>query len=863
MSNQGPPGKIVELPHPAARAPSTGILAGLRGVVGKRLGGLIGALFDSVDDALFNMAERASSNQNQSRYFDGMREIRRKRQNAEQSFAEAITRRMVDFESGKLLPSAEESETPVATREPLALVDEADLEESLAINAMVDKCATRLQRPLYALEKRLAHLAGGKTVDGANNPIGPRLLSMDFNGAIRPFEIDLSVRLIVLKLFERHVLSNLEPMYDECNEFLVQAGVLPDLRYAVAVQRRRSTPPRELAAAPAATREAQIALDEIGEQLEAQPQQTDQQILDLVTELRALLAARHRAAVNPPAAGTPAVDTAPGLTPNLPARAPSPGELLNALSLMQGQLRSQPIQADAGPIADASTVKRQLLDTVRSFGGQAAPGHLGPDEDTIDLVGMIFDYALQDRNLPAPIQALLGRLQIPYLKVALMDREFVAQRNHPARRLLDQLADACVGWSEESDKDGRLYNKVQETVTTLLRDFDDDPAVFARLCNEFSEFIDKNRKRAELLERRAAEAASGRERLEAAQRIAAREILSRISGRNLPASVRDLLTRRWSNYLVLTRLRHGEDSPEWRAATRFIDDFAWSVEPKKDDQDRLRLRELTPEIERLLKQGLAATGFHEGHLQELWEEVSAIYRAQTQSSSAPAGAARPEPAQAPADHDQPAEALTIRFASSRAGEEVVFTGDAAAASADDALDAAALEALDTWLKIAQALKTGTWFEFIKDDGSRERAKLLWISTIKAMYLFVNRNGLKIAEKTAIELAEELKNQKAVVLEQVALVDRALDAILKQLREQPAAKMPEASIANATPAAAAPVRVSAQPPEAAPSLSPPATKPAVPAASTAASGAPARKPFVVPPAVDRQPAPRNPKDPGKR
>lgn len=870
MSNQGPPGKIVELPVAAARTSPARVLAALRGIAGKRLGGLMSALFDSVDDALFDMAERAGSNQNQSRYFDGMREIRRKRQQAEQLFAETIARGLVDFESGKLLPSTEAQTEAAPTREPLALVDEADLEESLAINAMVDKCVTRLQRPLYALEQRLAHLAGGKTVDAANDPIGPRRLSVALSEAIRPFEIDLSVRLIVLKLFERHVLSNLEPMYDECNEMLVQSGVLPDLRYAAAVSRRPGPPPREAAAAPAA-REAQSVLEEIGQQLDGQPQQTDHQILDLVTELRGLLAARHGPVSAPPAAGAHAMGGGPATAPNLRAGAPGPGELLNALSLMQGQLRSQASQAELGPAADAETVKRQLLDTVRSFGGQATPGHLGADEDTIDLVGMMFDYAVQDRNLPAPIQALLGRLQIPYLKVALMDREFVAQRNHPARKLLDQLADACVGWSEESDKDGRLFGKVQETVTTLLRDFDDDPSVFARLATDFSEFIDKNRKRAELLERRAAEAASGRERLESAQRIAAREILSRVSGRNLPGSVRDLLTRRWSNYLVLTRLRHGEDSPEWRAATRFIDDFAWSVEPKKDDHDRLRLREMTPEIERLLKQGLAATGFHEGHLQELWEEVSSIYRAQTEPQAAAPGSALAQTVQAPAEPPRPEEAMTIRFASSKAGEEVVFTGDAVDAQDDGTLDAATLEALDTWLKIARALKTGTWFEFVKDDGSRERAKLLWISTIKALYLFVNRNGLKIAEKTATELAEELKDQKAVILEQVALVDRALDAILKQLKEKnddATAAQPQAIPgADATPAAApstaaaAPGTARAQQAAAAPPAA--AAKQATPVVATPPAAAPARTPFVVRPAVVRPPATRDPNDPGKR
>jgi hypothetical protein len=366
--------------------------------------------------------------------------------------------------------------------------------------------------------------------------------------------------------------------------------------------------------------------------------------------------------------------------------------------------------------------------------------------------------------------------------------------------LLDELARACVGWSEDSDKDHRLYNKVQEVVASLLKDFDDDTGIFERLSADFSDFIEKNRKRAELVERRTTEAARGKERLEIAQRTAARALLTRLEGRQLPQTVRDLLSRRWSNYLVLTYLRHGEDSAEWRAATRFVEDFAWSVEPKKDDQDRLRLREMTPEIERLLRQGMAATGLHESHLDELWNEVSQIYRHNLSAS----------PARAPQVASAPVEDLTVSFAAGRPGEEIVFDSSITADDSDDDVDLAAVEALGTWLKIARALKAGTWFEFVKDDGSRERAKLLWISTIRALYLFVNRNGLKIAEKTAGELAEELKEQKAVILEQVALVDRALDAILHKLKDN-ASSAATATAADTRLASAAPPMTAMQQP----------------------------------------------------
>jgi hypothetical protein len=821
------------------------LLGLLRGVAQKRLAGLIGELFAGVDDALFDMAERAASNSNQATFFDGMREIRRKRLRAEALWQEAANRYLLDFEGGKLAPASDEAGDPrQAAASSLALVDEAELEESLAVNAMVDKAETRLNRAMYALNQRLGVLAAGRKVDHANNPLGPRMLARAFATAITEFEVGLPVKLIVLKLFERHVLAGLEPLFDECNTILVQAGVLPELRYAVPARRRDP-------AAPVVEQAAETAMAEALAEVGSHGDRSDGEIMQVVGELRSLLAAR-RGGGAPAGAGSASGGVAAG---------PAPGarELLNALTLMQEEMQAQGYGAPS--LQPSVAVKQELLRQVRRLGGPAAgAGHLGADEDTIDLVGMLFEYAVQDRNLPAPIAAMLGRLQIPYLKVALMDREFIAHRDHPARRLLDELAQACVGWSEESDKDHRLYNKVQEVVGSLLRDFDEDTGVFERLSADFTDFIEKNRKRAELVERRTTETARGKERLEVAQRIAARALLTRLEGRQLPPTVRDLLSRKWSNYLVLTFLRHGEDSAEWRAATRFIDDFAWSVEPKKDDADRLRLRQTTPEIERLLRQGLAATGLHEGHLQELWDEVAQIYRQQ----SAPAAAARAaEPAHQP-------EQITVSFAAGRAGEEVVF--GARDTVDDDDVDMAAVEALGTWLKIARALKAGTWFEFVKDDGSRERAKLLWISTIRSLYLFVNRNGLKIAEKTAGELAEELKEQRAVILEQVALVDRALDAILHKLKDgdgepaaapaapapappgPPLAAKPPGNVPNAATAAAlraqaalagvAPRPAAGVPPRPATPGAPPVAKPAEPKApATAKPTAP-----TVPPGV---------------
>jgi hypothetical protein len=85
------------------------------------------------------------------------------------------------------------------------------------------------------------------------------------------------------------------------------------------------------------------------------------------------------------------------------------------------------------------------------------------------------------------------------------------------------------------------------------------------------------------------------------------------------------------------------------------------------------------------------------------------------------------------------------------------------------------------LQAVRELKVGGWVEFIDEQGTRERAKLSWISPISGKYLFVNRRGLKVADRTAVQLATELHDQKLMILEEVPLFDRALDAIVDRLR----------------------------------------------------------------------------------
>jgi len=101
---------------------------------------------------------------------------------------------------------------------------------------------------------------------------------------------------------------------------------------------------------------------------------------------------------------------------------------------------------------------------------------------------------------------------------------------------------------------------------------------------------------------------------------------SSASTSNLPAVVHTVLSRPWANYLVLTLLRQGEESDEWKNALRFADEFVWSAQPKTTESEHTRLRALLPQLEKALRHGLATVAYHDKDVRQLMQELAQFYR---------------------------------------------------------------------------------------------------------------------------------------------------------------------------------------------------------------------------------------------
>ncbi|BAN46699.1 DUF1631 domain-containing protein [Metapseudomonas resinovorans] len=707
-------------------------------------------LFDNADDTLFEMADRASSNAEQNAFFEAMRDLRLKRKSIERAFLQKV------FESFSTLNQYEIGKAPqldAVSFDSLSLVQNDELEETVALDAMVAKVMNRDGIALGHLTTRLNTLVS-KKVDDKANPLGPRLLCEGFLDACRSLGVEIKVKLIILKLFEKYVLTELDRFYAEANQLLVAAGVLPDLRSAPA--RRQSDRPGN-AARPAQSGQAAGASE--GPAAEEGVQEVFGVLQELLSQVRGSAMPRREQ----PADAVPV----------------SSIDLLRLLSHLQQHL---PQQSSAD--YDMRFSLDQLLSRASARSGRTrVVGQV--DDDVINLVSMLFEFILDDRTLPDSLKALIGRMQIPMLKVALLDKTFFSRGSHPARRLLNEIASAALGWVEQDDAQrDSLYHRIEQVVQRLLNDFVDDPAIFSELLADFLSYTGDERRRSELLEQRTRDAEEGRAKAELARRQVEDALNQRLLGRTLPEVVVRLLQEAWSKVLLLTCLKHGVSSDEWTATLQTMDDLIWSVESHEGPEARARLLELVPGLLKSLRDGLASAAFDPFATSEFFSQLEALHVQAFQRLR------KPEPVEVLADDGLESPPLLLELPSESEAqdesepamvaviEEIVLAAPGESPTQEPEVS---LADDDEALGFVDNLRVGSWVEFQEDEEHKLRCKLAALIKPTGKYIFVNRTGMKVLEKTRMGLAVEFRRSAIRLLDDALLFDRALESVIGNLR----------------------------------------------------------------------------------
>lgn len=752
---------FADIHHGSGRNPR--LLEQARALVLPALVTAFGESLGSFDDALFDRAERAGPVQ--MAYLDGMRELRRQREPSVARFRQHLEKAWRSLEEGKPLSVDTALTDPGAGG--LSLVSETELESRLAARNLASVVGRDCKQVLARLDRRLALIAGVTDLDADHNPIGPEHVGVALHEAFSGCDFALEVRLTVIKLGERELVPQLARVYEALDQMLQQAGVIAELPSNRRVVPRRPTPqpdPTQIpgletvearsvgdteaafndeAAMPAWMARFAERLSSSGGAMPGMMGHAGAGDADaaggphaqgvLLEALHHLLqeSRSHRGAGgNRSAAGNGALDEAFD-APVGDARSLSKREMLSVLSMLQTTPSATLQGAAVGTSSEslAQRLKSEVIHNASQLGVEPGTTRLSQaDEDAIDLVGMLFDVMLDERDLEVHSRELMGKLVVPFVKVALLDRRMFVQKTHPARRLLNVLAEACEGNTGESAAERVLMAKVEEVVERLVAEFNENLAIFLTLEEEFRDFLGQHKRRIEIAERRATELQRGQERLEAARARAATELAKRLEGRRVPQTIEDFLRQPWAHHLTMALLREGEDSQMAASALALADGVLQELsEAQAQIVGKPWLQEWRHGLIKVFSSvgmGGEAAGSAIDALHDTLQAVSV---------------SRPDLERALPDLPPVAEPAAQAAAAQSPNLELI--------GGTDALDFDSADA-----EHFRGLPIGTWLDFVDKDNKVQAGKLSWVSPISSRLLFVNRRGVRFCVASPEELA---------------------------------------------------------------------------------------------------------------
>ncbi|WP_129135195.1 DUF1631 domain-containing protein [Luteimonas sp. YGD11-2] len=703
-------------------------------------------MLDEFERELFRLADLARNPGAESGYMQTLRSFRLNRADLVPRFMIGIERALAAIRRPAATRTDSSAPGEVSFRN-LSLVETAVMDEGTVLREVGSRQEGRATLALHLLGQRFGVLAGKPAFDAIRLPLGPHVLCDALREAAVALEITHDARLLLYRIFDRQVMGGYPQLLDRVNELMVAEEILPALTFVPlrarptpVLMRETLTPsggrpsgaPAQPGAAPqpaGQTGAGAVTRPHTAWFGEPQAEEDNRDEAAAFATLQELLSGRRAL-----------------LGKLRPGRDESPRRELGTTDLV-GKLRALQQQPPASASqANLLEIKRAVLAQTRHSSGEAAA--LSPeDNDTFELLDLLYQQLESELRRDAPTAGLVRQLQVPLLRMALLDRAFFLRSQHPARQLLNTVAESAARWMDRDELDPQLIEPLQQAVADVVAGFDQDPEVFAQAQARLQERMQAHVRRAEMTERRHVEAARGKEKLEVARQRAGEALTREIGEHRLPRFARALLNQAWSDVLTLTLLRQGEESDAWKTqldVTRRV--VAACSDGGADDA-------LAAQVE----ESLGQVGYHGEEARVIAQRLAGCFNDEED----------------PASRTELAMKLKARV---RLGED-----KAAQAKPKPPPRTPAEQAQYEQLRV---MPFGVWIDFVQNQqGDISRRRLSWFSPITDNALFVNQRGQRAAEVSLDSLARMLVNGQArmVTADRGRLVDRAWQAAVNTLR----------------------------------------------------------------------------------
>ncbi len=731
------------------------------------------------------------------------------------------------------------------TADDLELVETEDLEQQVTLETMAAKALGKVGKELNLLNQRLNKGLKKEDIEDKTNPFAPHEFCDAFGKISRKINVPSSQKMTIFRLFELNVLSEIESLLVAANDNLKAQGILPNAEVARRAPQKPVNPAAAKAEEKTDDEAVQpVPLPDGGKDFQLPVQHYQKSGLfdindPMIKQIYDLLAKEGyhvlEKLLSESGGGDDSRISSDGVGDLHFAgkQELAEDELIQILDSLQAKAK----RVDDGAVLEGELQRGHVLDELggalkehsASKGVATALSKAGNDK--VKLVDMLFDHMMTDNYLPDNVKNIISELQIPLTKLALMDESFFSDQNHPGRLLLNELSRTGMSVNREGIGNDQSIKLISGTVRKVQDNFKTDKNELEDVLVDLSSNLKKQNKKIDVLEKRLMDAEKGKAKTEHAEQLID-ELYEKFRARvPMPEAVDEFLDSAWHDVLMMTCLKFGGHSKQWLSdkdvTTKFLKSILMAKRARLDGKQM----KIPMELLKILKQGLDRISYDaletkrllsqlakayqtiaateasdiEKELMEFGGELNAAKKASehkakkvavinvTDESEAPVELSEEEKEKQAQkekikqEFEQKIEQEKQKIAESpiQALEEKIKNLDQDFAETPELKEIEPINEFvegNTWFDLASSLPVGVWVELTQKEGSAPlRCKV--VANIKSLnkLIFVNKAGAKVAERQVIELAQELKAQKAKVLNDNTIFDQALEKLIVNLR----------------------------------------------------------------------------------
>jgi hypothetical protein len=607
----------------------------------------------------------------------------------------------------------------------MTLVSYEEMDRKLALGRVSRAIELTNAEELAALNMRLGKVLDRESLSIAQNPFRPEVFLSTLQAAWCEFSADAASHHLILPLLRSDILFDLTPILRALNETLVARGILPDLQESYRV--KRSIGASEDGKKP------ELSNSDIAKKLKKYFIQQDagNSHADAALE-NSQGGFQSGAASGAQQAPYNVVET----------------KLFHYLADLQKNMAMRQLVSGAQEAMRLSQM-RELMPEM---------SHGGVEKNTVELLSKVFDTVFHNQDIPPKIKELIGLLQVPVLKAALMDKDFFFQENHPARRLIDLLSKYSASWDQQKGTEDPIFQTMQRNVSRVQQEFDQKIDLFDEVVSELETFMEKEEatRAAEIAE--PINRALQREKFKQANISATNEVALRVGTGEVAAFVETFLEDRWVKVLTLA-YSVKDDKPHAIAdAIKTMDELIWSVKPKITLAQRQEMVNRLPAVLARLNKWLSLIKWEDADRMQFFADLAECH----------ASIVRAPLDLTPERQLEIAVEVAQKAAERRIEKRTQVEQGIVAEPVSDAC-----------VEMVANLERGVWLQFTRKDGSTHNVRLAWVSPMRSLYIFTSSQKEKSFSVSTEELEQNFRDKKAQIMVLDKVVDRALMAALDE------------------------------------------------------------------------------------